>query len=108
MFTEGYHSLGFFRFPMTYQFLLNKERKHADCNLYCVVPFFFFGRLITFRKLPRHDLKINVIVHTYKRADNNNKIKHIPCFLKVTQLQCNNLDYGFQQKYPSKDEIGHT
>ena len=30
-------------------------------------------------------------IRTHNRADNNNKIKHIPRFLEVMLLQCNNL-----------------
>ena len=30
-------------------------------------------------------------IRTYNRADNNNKIKHIPSFLEVVLFQCNNL-----------------
>ena len=28
---------------------------------------------------------------THNRADNNNKIKHIPRFLEIVLFQCNNL-----------------
>ena len=47
-------------------------------------------------------------IRTHNRADNNNKIKHIPRFLEVVLLQYNNLKYGFQNKDTSEDKIGYT
>lgn len=52
--------------------------------------------------------KLLTSLHTDKRADNDDEVEHIPCFLEIMHPQRHNLDNGLQHKYASENEIANA